>query len=437
MDPINYSGMLNLVPQTQGLGGFFQGVQDRQGAMLGNQQVQNAGLQGQLLQAALAEKQEAAKQQANQDLRLAEFQKALGAAGGDMGALSNLAMQYPEQIDTLKKGIQFANEADQNSAKTTLHQTMTAISSGRPEAAVPVVQSRIKYLQATGQPSDLEQSVLQALQSGDPQQIKAVDSYLGKMALFVDPEMLKSQADIRAKNATAGKAEVETALAPKEFGLKQSAETFNQWAKRQDIEIAKLNADISRETNDLKRQEMIANRDAKMQERQQAQAERQASYESSISDIDNALGTIHELKLDPNLSGATGVTGMALRNIPGTDYYNVGAKIQTLKSQAFLASIGKMKSMGALSEQEGNKLQSSIASLDPNMSTKAFLAEVSKMENIMRIARARKEKEFGQSTPETGSVTFQGKTLSPSALREAASKAGMTVDELKARLGVQ
>ncbi|MCO8100117.1 hypothetical protein [Acinetobacter indicus] len=57
---------------------------------------------------------------------------------------------------------------------------------------------------------------------------------------------------------------------------------------------------------------------------------------------------------------------IGLRRLPGTDEYNYAQKVETLKSQIFLAQVDQMRGLGALTESEGAALKSSIESLDLN-----------------------------------------------------------------------
>jgi hypothetical protein len=74
---------------------------------------------------------------------------------------------------------------------------------------------------------------------------------------------------------------------------------------------------------------------------------------------------------------------------PGSDTYNFKQEITKLKSETFLASVQGMKGLGALSNAEGQKVQSAIASLDTGMSKEAFDKQLSTITTIMQQAQQR------------------------------------------------
>lgn len=63
------------------------------------------------------------------------------------------------------------------------------------------------------------------------------------------------------------------------------------------------------------------------------------------------------------LNDAAGGFGLAAR-VPGSQAHTFANKLETLRSNVFLAQIGNMKGMGALTDAEGARLEKSIASLD-------------------------------------------------------------------------
>ncbi|HAA07685.1 MAG TPA: hypothetical protein DCD99_11410 [Acinetobacter schindleri] len=67
------------------------------------------------------------------------------------------------------------------------------------------------------------------------------------------------------------------------------------------------------------------------------------------------------------LNAAAGGFGLAAR-VPGSPAHTFANKLETLRSNVFLAQIENMKGMGALTDAEGARLEKSIASLDISLS---------------------------------------------------------------------
>lgn len=388
------------------------------GTMLETAQgLQGLGLRQRQMQAFDAEQAALQRQRETELTRRRAFSDDVNAALQDPQQMPALMLKYPEYADKVGKGISMLDEQTKNRMLNSNAAIVQMLDAGNIEGAKQTVQQNI----------DLYRTMPPAV--------------LGNPKLFRGAVLTQLSADPNGreiiKQLGAAPITEEQRISRERLTFERGKEDFDQWAKRQEIDIKRLDSSIARETNQIKRDELIAQRDAKQQERQQAQSDRQASFEATAADFDNALSTIGEIETSPGLSAATGLTGAVARRIPGTDAYNVSAQIQTLKSQAFLTSVAKMKGTGALSENEGKKLESAIAALDPNMDEKAFRSELTKIKNITSIGRKRLEKQYGQAIPESGSVMFQGKLLTPSALRGAAKKAGMSVDEFKKAIGAQ
>jgi hypothetical protein len=383
---------------------------------LGNIQTQRA--QSQLLQDVQAAKQQEAERAAAMQQQFTADIQAAYQAPDTIQALGKVMTMYPEMADNIKKGVDVYQGADRQRNLQSLAQVAVAMEAGDMGAARSAIEQNMPLFMTM------------------PEQVRKNPQLFQRAVTTQIAALGKEGQDLLTSMGWTPKAQLEQ----KEFGLKKTKEEFDQWAKRQDIDIARLNAQISRESNDIKRQELIANRDAKMQERQQASAERQSDFESKISDIDSALMTITDIKTDDNLGGwfgATGTTGVVTRNIPGTGAYDVAQKIKTLQSQSFLASVEKMKGLGQLTEAEGQRLVNSVGALEPGMSEKAFRSEMAKVENTLKIARSRMQKKYGQELPMTGSFTVNGKSYSPAQLIEESRKLGITVEEAKKALGIQ
>lgn len=115
----------------------------------------------------------------------------------------------------------------------------------------------------------------------------------------------------------------------------------------------------------------------------QAKVENFVSAASSASD---AAKLATDLANDSKgLNKTAGGYGIMAR-IPGTDARNFATKIETLQSQVFLNQVEKMRGLGALTDFEGKKLETSIASLDINLEPKQLQQNLTEIAKIMKAA---------------------------------------------------
>lgn len=93
------------------------------------------------------------------------------------------------------------------------------------------------------------------------------------------------------------------------------------------------------------------------------------------SDIDDTVSLAKRIIANPALRSATGFKGVALRNIPQREEFNVAKDLETLKVKIGFDKLQKMRQMsptggalGQVSEKESVFLQNSVENLDPKQS---------------------------------------------------------------------
>lgn len=165
--------------------------------------------------------------------------------------------------------------------------------------------------------------------------------------------------------------------------------------RRLEAEERSLDRQLSRETNELKRKELESKIEQNKAKQEQATRDTQAQQESAIARFDNALSTIERVENSKGFSSAIGARIPFVENIPGSDAQETIGLIDTLKSQSFLNEIKQMKGMGALSNAEGAKLESAIASLNRNMKEEAFKRSLSTIKDYFLVAKERAKKRMG------------------------------------------
>jgi hypothetical protein len=176
--------------------------------------------------------------------------------------------------------------------------------------------------------------------------------------------------------------------------------------KRESTRIAAMNAAAAREGNALKRQELQLKIDEAVAARETKVREKVAVAEAGASSIDNMLNTVERIKGNKSLNDVVGSLegqpfypnaslGTANPFGDGDERADAIRLIETLGSQAFLAQIPNIKGMGALSNAEGDKLQSALQNLSRVQSEKQFRANLDEASRLLKKGREQLSRSTG------------------------------------------
>jgi hypothetical protein len=219
------------------------------------------------------------------------------------------------------------------------------------------------------------------------------------------PAMAKADADLKA--AQARKAEVDAEFARANAVLEAEKKRADITKTEADILIAKednrikaLTAQISRETNVLRQKELQQKIDDAKEKRDVADRDQKANIASQAGDIDNFINTATQILQVPDevIKSASGPITARLPTL-SQSVADLEALVETAGSQVFLAVIPKMKSLGALSEKEGDKLQTSLTNLSLKQSPEQFKANMKEAVRLMEKARVNLELRSGRTAP--------------------------------------
>jgi hypothetical protein len=185
-----------------------------------------------------------------------------------------------------------------------------------------------------------------------------------------------------------------------------------------DINISKLNSQIAAmnaqtarqgnelkgQSNNLKLQELQLKIQDKIAERDAKLGEKVSSVQSGRAAIDNFLNTADKAINTPDsvIESAAGTVSSVLPTYD-QDVADFEETIKTLGSQAFLSQVPAMKGLGALTEAEGKKLESSLANLSLRQSPKKITENLKEAQRLMLKARATLSDRYGvpDITPDT------------------------------------
>lgn len=346
-------------------------------------------------------------QQGKQAQRQKEFQQAYANAyaSGDRGALRQLATQYPDQIESVRKGMGFIDEDQRNSIGTLAAGARLASSS--PEAMQSWLQNNAKELNRVGvDPNNVAQMYQQ-----NPSGFGEFVDHLGMAALGpidyfnVQDKMAGREIDrgrlaetIRSNQA--GEALTARGQDIQIRGQNISAQNaaLSREIQRAELQEKALDRQIARESNQLKLEELKQKQADVRQKADIARADRQAAAQGAVDTFSTALDSLNEIEQSPGLSKAVGIRS-AFPTVPGSDAANFEARLDTFKAQTFLPMVQSLKGMGALSDAEGKKLSDAVGALSPKMSEKAFRDSIGKIRNQLESKLSTVKKQFDYQEP--------------------------------------
>jgi len=335
-----------LVPQLSLLGTGFQ-----QGQQIG-QQFAN---------------QRALAQQAEQQAQLSGLQQQ--AVGGDAGALEQVAGIDPQAGARIQQFLASQDEAERaEGLRENEVLTRTAL-----EARSLPPQERLAFLQRKSEEFKADKRdtsrIDNLLTKDDTQLMQGID-FQAQQGLAVQ--------EIAARQFPEGPTQAQT----EQINIKRETLLI----RKDENETRKLEQQLKREDNELKREDLQLKINQRKEKIEQTKRDVIEGMQSGVDQIQSTLDTIERVRNHPGLESATGVFSVA-PTFAGSDAANFEAQIETLQSQQFLSAVSQMKGMGALSENEGKKLASSIGALNLNMSDKAMKAELDRIFEVTTKAR--------------------------------------------------
>ncbi|ENS2834030.1 phage DNA ejection protein [Escherichia coli] len=346
-------------------------------------------------------------QQEKQAQRQKEFQQAYANAyaSGDRGALRQLATQYPDQIESVRKGMGFIDE-DQRSSIGTLA-AGARLASSSPEAMQSWLQNNAKELTRVGVDPNSVAQMYQQNPSGFGEFVDHLGmAALGPIDYFnVQDKMAGREIDrgrlaetIRSNQA--GEALTARGQDIQIRGQNISAQNaaLSREIQRAELQEKALDRQIARESNQLKLEELKQKQADVRQKADIARADRQAAAQGAVDTFSTALDSLNEIEQSPGLSKAVGIRS-AFPTVPGSDAANFEARLDTFKAQTFLPMVQSLKGMGALSDAEGKKLSDAVGALSPKMSEKAFRDSIGKIRNQLESKLSTVKKQFDYQEP--------------------------------------
>lgn len=328
-------------------------------------------------------------------------------------AFGQLALKYPGQREAIIASSKLMTEAQQTSAFNDASKIFNALDIGNKDAALKIATIKRDALKNAGRDTTDYDSMIEAINT-NPQAAKATVGLIGSS---IDPkkwtETFKAAPEIEEAKSKAAQAATKAKFAESEAVLDLQKKGWDITKIQEDIKISKensriaaLNAQIAREGNALKREEMGIKLQELKDKRDEAIRGKTAEVESARFNIDNMLNTADRILKNPSLNSVLGSIEGRLPALLSDEESDAVALIDTLGSQAFLSQIPNVKGMGALSNAEGEKLQSALQNLSRKQSEKQFKENLNEAQRLMLKARKNISTRFGvpETTPDTPAV---------------------------------
>lgn len=397
-----------------------------------------AALQGYQVGMGLRQQQEQQALIEQQRQQQAAMQMDLVRASADPTLIPGLMVRYPQLADKLKLGNDAMTAEQTRGDMQHIGSVASALASERPDVAAGLLRDRATALRnSNGSPQAIQAAEamakwaetdpnslrmftlakLSTLPDGDKAVSKIIDLFKERRDQANAPAVSRklaadataAEADASTKGVAAKYAEQTTLLDLQKKGWDITKVQADIDYQKKMAQIAAMNAAISRETNQLRREELglrvrelQAKLDADVRERVATVESGRSSIDNLLNTADKALGFMKDPKRESVVRAAHGPVDSRMPTIQ-QDVADYEALIETLTSQAFIAQIPSMKGTGALSEREGDKLQSSLQSLSLKQSPAAARASIEEIQRLMLKARKTLETRHGvpSNVPDT------------------------------------
>ncbi|EFH3963567.1 DNA injection protein [Escherichia coli] len=355
-------------------------------------------------------------QQEKQAQRQKEFQQAYANAyaSGDRGALRQLATQYPDQIESVRKGMGFIDEDQRNSIGTLAAGARLASSS--PEAMQSWLQNNAKELTRVGVDPNSVAQMYQQNPSGFGEFVDHLGmAALGPIDYFnVQDKMVGRQLEKGRLDESIRQADMQNAttrqgqqlsygaqmarLNHDKYVYRQSQAALKKYGDVQDMDTLALNSQIASTGVDP-----LTGKPATGARMGQARKwlEGNNGYNESLITGERGIEKIDSLMNKGDLAGVGRVEGRypdAMTSAEGLENRNA---IEELKSGAFVQNVQMLRGLGALSNAEGSKLENLIARLDvtqPADVVKKQLGEIRSQYSVLQKVAGREAESMGYSS---------------------------------------
>lgn len=341
-----------------------------------------------------------------------QMQRDLGALGlnPSPSAIAAMMVKYPQLAEKFKPSLEALTAQQKESRLSQASSVYAAVQSGRTDIAKDLLEKQALAFENSGDKEGAggARTMLQLLDSPE-----GVNTFLGSAGTYLAAAMgpdkfaeafsklgmerraealapeeqkkLRAEAQSAATKAKFAESETVLDLEQKGWNIRKLQEDIK--INRENSRIAAMNASLAREANAIKREELQLKLQEAKDNRERVVRERVAEYSGAVGTLDNMLSTTQQImnvwSQDPDtVKAATGPMDTRTPTLL-TATANFEELINTLGSQAFLAQVGQMRGLGALTESEGKKLQAGLQNLSLRQGPEQLMRNVKEIQRIM------------------------------------------------------
>ncbi len=331
---------------------------------------------------------------------------------------SAMMAKYPESQKAMSASFETFDKGQKEEIFKAGTQAYSAIQNGRPEVAMKILDDRIAAAENSGQDASDLMSLKQTLRENPQGAAAGLGLTMSAMNPDAWSKIAGEQREARMDPAKQTEAQAKASKAATDAKFAESAAVQDLqkggWEiqklandigiSRQNAQIAAMNAATSREGNSIKKQELQLKLQDKIDARDMKVNEKVAEVTGARATIDNMLNTADRVLQTPAdvIGSAAGPISSRVFTA-SQDTADFEELVNTLSSQAFMAQIPALKGMGALSNAEGEKLQSSLQNLSLRQSPERLVENVKEAQRLILKSRENLSKKFGvpDVTPDT------------------------------------
>jgi hypothetical protein len=382
------------------------------------------------IKAVMDQREQQAAAQAAQQAMQADLQALTSNPNAGPREYAAMTVKYPQLREQFKQAADMMGTEQKRGEMSFTTQTYSALLSGRPDLAETMLRDRAAAMRNSGAPEQevKAQEMWADLIKTSPEQARHIGGLMlsgvmgpdkfaetfGKLgaeqraAEQAPATLAKLEADAKTAGVNAKFAEQQAVLDLQKKGWDIKAIQEDIGFKKEANRIAAMRASFEKEANSLKREEL----GIKLQEARNALdgkvREKVAVAESGAASIDNMLNTIERVKGNKSLNDVLGTIEGRMPAVFSDESADAIALIDTLGSQAFLAQIPNIKGMGALSNAEGEKLQSAFQNLTRTQSEEQFRRNLDEAARLLKKGREGLSRSTGVPLPKPDTPAAPG-----------------------------
>lgn len=321
--------------------------------------------------------------------------------------VQKLMLEFPELHEGLGKALDSFSADEKRNTLNMTYSVLSALEKGNSETATKVIDSQIEAAKQSKNADAVERlEVLRNSVIANPNAAR----FMMKGALFAnmgkdygdlmkniesaETESATRDSSVRKGEAEATKAETDAQYAGEKARVDIADKRSLIEDRKFDQRIKTMEVALSKETNELKREELQIKIDDAKRAREESTRMKTAEADTAMSSIATTKGLLSDILSDEDtLRSATGV-GAWRGAIPGTQSRSMAGKIEQLQNALAAENLDRLK--GAMSDKDIQFIKNISANLDRYQDEDKLVAELKRVQQVLNDAEVRASKKYGR-----------------------------------------